>query len=578
MGGVKASMYSFFRLTGASEDEKVSAFLVFYRWANWLLALIFLIVGFSPKIPPARAWSLIIFVFLYNFALGRYHSSIYKRIKKQPLFLGLDYLVCFSLVALSGGWRSPYYLYSFSPTLLAALLCKTKGGFMGASISAFLNLLALALNGYGPERLINMGYKDDLIADQLSFFLVGIFFTYPAILMERLDKNRVILEKTKRDLESQVEILKSIYTISTIFASKLKVQDALKEIAESAREITSANQAGVCLCVEETNGLCLDLSTLEIVGIKNKGRRKSRREKEMIDAIQECFEDVSCCPKLLNGKAGKKEWLVCFPLEIQDEKIGVLVLVAPSIFDDRDKMVMEILASFGTVAIKNAWLVEEKQKILLVDERRRIAGDMHDKVVQALFGVNMGMEICGELIHKDPEEVVKTLEGMQKEISHVMKIMRDYIYDLQKVDLVEEVGLSRACERCVERFNEIYQTNIKFNVSGIEKSLSSKAQKTVCYVMREALYNVIKHAEANSIDASLVYNKKAVKLTVCDDGKGFDVRKTFLEAEERGSMGLFGIKDKAEVLGGSLNIVSSVEGGTRIELTIPTEWSSDETS
>lgn len=574
----KESKFPFLRSLKASGGEKISAFLIFYRWANWLLALIFLVLKLSPEILPAKAWALIVFVFLYNLTLGRCHPFIYKKIKKQPLLLGIDYLICFGLIALSGGWRSPYYLYSFSPTLLAAILGKMKGGIIGATISASLNLLALTLNGYNPQKLIGIGYKDDLIADQLSFFLIGIFFAYPVILTERLDKSKAILEKTRSNLESQVEILKSIYTMSTIFASKFKVQDALKEIAESAREITSANQVGVCLYVEETNGLCLDLSTLEIVGIKNKGRRKSRREKEMIDAIQECFEDMSCCPKLLNSKAGKKEWLVFFPLEIQDEKIGVLVLVAPRIFDDRDKMAMEILASFGTVAIKNAWLVEEKQKILLVDERRRIAGDMHDKVVQALFGANMGMEICGELIHKDPEEAVKTLEGMQKEISHVMKTMRDYIYDLQKVDLVEEVGLSRACERCVERFNEIYQTNIKFDVSGIEKSLSSKAQRTVCYVMREALYNVIKHAEANSIDASLVYNKKAVKLTVCDDGKGFDVRKTFMEAEERGSLGLFGIKDKAEVLGGSLNIVSSVEGGTRIELTIPTEWSLDETS
>jgi len=578
VGYFRKSGLPFFQSLKASEGEKVSAFLIFYRWANWLLAVILLILGAVPKVPSVRAWFLIGFVFFYNFILTIYHPFIYKKVKERPFFLGVDYLVCFGLIALSGGWRSPYYLYSFSPLLIAALVGKVKGGLIGASISAILNLSALALNGFVPQKMLEIGFGDDLIADQLSYFLIGVFFAYPAMLMERLDKNRAVLERTRRDLESQVEILKSIYTISTIFASKFKVQDALKEIAESAREITSSNQVGVCLYIEENNGFCLDLSTLEIVGIKNKRGRKSRREKEIIDAIQECFEDVSCCPKLLNSKTGKKEWLVCFPLEIQDEKIGVLVLVAPRIFDDRDKMAMGILASFGTVAIKNARLVEEKQKILLVDERRRIAGDMHDKVVQALFGVNMGMEICGELIYEDPEEAVKTLEGLQKEISHAMKMMRDYIYDLQKVDLVEEVGLSRACERCVERFNEIYQANIKFNVSGIEKSLSSKAQKTVCYVMREVLYNVIKHAEANSIDASLAYEKKAVKLTVCDDGKGFDVRKTFLKAEERGNLGLFGIKDKAEVLGGSLNIVSGVEGGTRVELTIPTEWSLDETS
>ncbi|HDP69371.1 MAG TPA: hypothetical protein ENN38_00995 [Actinobacteria bacterium] len=424
----KKGKFPLFESLKASEGEKVSAFLVFYRWANWFLALTLLSLGAVPKISSARAWSLIVFVCLYNIILGRYHPYIYKKIKKQPLFLGVDYLVCFGLIALSGGWRSPYYLYSFSPLLIAALVGKVKGGFMGASISAILNLSALALNGFVPQKMLEMGFGDDLVADQLSYFLIGIFFTYPAILMRRLDKNRAILETTKKNLEFQVETLKSIYVMATAFTSKFKVQDVLKEVVESVRKITSANQVGGCLYIEGTNGLCLDLSTLEIVGKKNKRGQKSGWEKKIIGAIEECSEDVFRCPKLLNNKTGKEEWLICFPLEARDEKIGILVLITQKVFDDRDEMATKIMASFGTIAIKNIRLVEEKQKIILVDERKRIARDMHDGVSQALFGINISLEICNELIYKDPDEVAKTLKGLQKEISQIAKTMRDYIY------------------------------------------------------------------------------------------------------------------------------------------------------
>jgi len=144
--------------------------------------------------------------------------------------------------------------------------------------------------------------------------------------------------------------------------------------------------------------------------------------------------------------------------------------------------------------------------------------------------------------------------------------------------LVEEIELGEACKRCVEHFNKNYQTSIMFNVIGTEQLISNDVKKAICYIMREALYNVIKHAKASSTSVSLHYEDDAVKLIICDDGKGFDVRETFTKAEEEGSLGLFGMKDKAENLGGSLKIVSDVKKGTRVEFVASTKGNPNETS
>ncbi|MDO8885496.1 GAF domain-containing sensor histidine kinase [Candidatus Oleimmundimicrobium sp.] len=568
----------------ASGGEKLSFFLIFYRWANWLLALIFLILRFSPEISPVRAWFLIFFVFLYNFFLTIFHPFIYKKIKKQPLLLGVDYLMCFSFVVLSGGWRSPYYLYSFSPTLLAAILGKMKGGFIGATISASLNLLALSLNGYNPQKLIGIGYKDDLIADQLSFFLISIFFAYPVILTERLDKSKAILEETKRNLESQVEGLKSIYSIATTFTSKYSLQEVMKEIVVSIKKVTKARRVGLCLFVEGAKELCLDLSTLTIeiassVSSTEKGfKSKKKREhyatllvSEMLSNMEKCAESDSPCPGLSKKGEGREEWLACFPLKVQDKKIGILIVVTPKLFDDKNKIVAGILANLGAMAIKNARLIEERKKLVLIDERNRIASEIHDGVIQSLFGVNIGLETYRSLLLKRPEEADGLLKELEGEVSLAIQELRNYIFDLQKSHLIEEVGLTKALKMYVNQFSGFYETTINFTVEGTEQDLSHDVQKKICHIMQEALNNVVRHAEADCVDVKLVFGKGIVKLVVCDDGKGFDVRKAFLDVAERGNLGLFGMKDKVESLNGSLNIVSNIGAGTKVEAIIPTK-------
>lgn len=262
---------------------------------------------------------------------------------------------------------------------------------------------------------------------------------------------------------------------------------------------------------------------------------------------------------------------MCFPLKVQDEKIGVLIVVAPKLFDDNDKMVVSTLTSLGATAIKNTRLVEEKQKFILVDERKRIAGEMHDGVVQSLFGVNVGLEICRNLLSEKPEEAIKMVEDLEGEVSLALQELRNYIFDLQKNHLAESIGLAKALNMYVNQFDELYKVPIKFISEGIERDLSNDVQRKICHIMRETLSNVVRHAEADCVKVKLVYGKDTVELIICDNGKGFDVRKTFLEAEERGSLGLVGMKDKVESLGGSLNIISNINTGTKVEAIIPTK-------
>ncbi|MDI6716224.1 MAG: response regulator transcription factor [Actinomycetota bacterium] len=214
--------------------EHIFKFLILYRWLTLGNVLILNLAGAKHS-----SLLLIAFVAVYNLSLGLRPVLIYRKLEKIPPLLLIDLIFCASILHLTGGWESPFFLYSFSPLLLSAFLFKLKGALFSASIFSLLYSAVLYLNGYSVARAAELGRLDSLISNYVFFFLISIFCAYPSILLEKLEKSQQETTKAREEIEQIHKELEMAYKLVLLSKREIDVLGFIskgksnKEIADS---------------------------------------------------------------------------------------------------------------------------------------------------------------------------------------------------------------------------------------------------------------------------------------------------------------------------------------------------------
>jgi signal transduction histidine kinase len=238
----------------------------------------------------------------------------------------------------------------------------------------------------------------------------------------------------------------------------------------------------------------------------------------------------------------------------------------------------EALVSQAAVAIQNAWLFEqvragrERLQSLsrrLVDvqetERRFISRELHDHAGQTLTCLILGL---GALEREaDEPQKVRTQIGELKSVTHnVLKDLHRLAVSLRPASL-DQLGLVPALEQLVGAFAQNSGMQIRFKAVGIceDERLAHEVETTLYRITQEALTNVIRHAGAQRADVVLEHRDDTVLILVEDDGKGFDVE----DAKMDGPLGLLGMQERAEMLGGTLTVESTEGKGTTLVVEVP---------
>lgn len=204
-----------------------------FRWLTWFNAILLILFGAKKT-----NISVIILVFFYNLAISFFMRPIRESYRKRPLLLFLDLAFCGYIIHLTGGWGSPFYLYSFSPLLVAALFFKYKGALLSASAFSLIYSFVLFLNGYTIDVITKMGRLDSLISNYISFFLIAIFFAHPASLIDMLEKSKIEITKVKEDLEKTNRSLSISVKLGPLSERELEVLTLLAE-GKSNKEIAA---------------------------------------------------------------------------------------------------------------------------------------------------------------------------------------------------------------------------------------------------------------------------------------------------------------------------------------------------
>jgi len=230
-------------------------------------------------------------------------------------------------------------------------------------------------------------------------------------------------------------------------------------------------------------------------------------------------------------------------------------------FTEDDERSVEVLAAQAGVAIENATARRELERLALMEDRERIAKELHDGAIQSLFAVGMGLQATATL-SKDGD-IERRVEDAVEEIDRVIRDLRNYIFGLRP-GLLADRQLDQALWQLAEDFQArtgvVAATDIDVTVAA---ELGSRASD-VLQLAREGLSNVGRHAQAATCRLSLFRRDDRAILEVDDDGRGFD------PSAARGTgQGLRNLEERALALGGMLEVMSVPGEGTTLRVSLP---------
>jgi signal transduction histidine kinase len=276
--------------------------------------------------------------------------------------------------------------------------------------------------------------------------------------------------------------------------------------------------------------------------------------------------DVSQEPRYVWMRGSETRSELTVPLKTKGEVIAVLDVQSDQLnaFDESDLLVLQSLAHQAAIAIDNARLYEQARRLAVVEERQRLARELHDSVTQALYGVTLYAEATArQLASERVELATEHLRELRDTAQEALREMRLLIFELRP-SVLESEGLVTALRTRLEAVEERAGLGVELRVEG-EAPVPPGIEEGLYRIAQEALTNALKHARASNVCVTLRRGAEAVVLEIADDGLGFDPS----TAVEGGGLGMEGMIERAAAMGGELVLDSEPGGGTSVRVEVP---------
>jgi signal transduction histidine kinase len=233
-------------------------------------------------------------------------------------------------------------------------------------------------------------------------------------------------------------------------------------------------------------------------------------------------------------------------------------------FSDEDQQLIEMLSAHAALAIESARLYERSRELSAIEERNRLARDLHDSVVQKLFGIVLAARSAGVLLERDPAGAREQVDRLGELAQEAVGELRSLVFQLRPAE-VETDGLGPALRKHVDVLRRVHRREIELELSG-RAELAPERAAGVFRIAQEALTNALRHSDAAHIAVRLSQPNGGLLLTVEDDGVGFDPAAAGVRGRR---LGLTSMEERARALGGSLAVSSRPGEGTTVTLEVP---------
>lgn len=260
---------------------------------------------------------------------------------------------------------------------------------------------------------------------------------------------------------------------------------------------------------------------------------------------------------------------VCVPIRLNPDVYGAfLLLYKPEVTLSTEEMeTITALSDQAALAIENARLYQQAEQLAVMEERERLARDMHDSVMQSIYSLTLfsaagGIQLRNGNISRTQEYLDQLVETAQQ----ALKEMRLLLYELRPV-VLEQEGLIGALRRRLDAVEKRAEVNAVLDVPEV-LVVPLYAEEGLYRIAQEALNNSLKHSGADKVRVRIVRDKETIVLQISDNGKGFSVS----EAQEySGGMGLENMRERMQKLQGDIQIDSEPEQGTTITVRVGIE-------
>ena len=402
----------------------------------------------------------------------------------------------------------------------------------------------------------------------ISKLVQGKDIIYTVILRDITDYKEV--EKAREELIAQ---LKALNEAARDITRDLSLDQVLQTIAEAARVLLKTKYSALALQNEQghiTNFLTSGISAevQRAIGSVPTGRGLLglllHQGKSIIANHIPSHPAAQGFPK----NHPPMERFLGVPVYANERLLGALYLadkVDRNQFTDTDQQLVEMLALHAANAIENARLYEQTQRLAVLEERDRFAQDLHDGIIQSIYGVGLALEQIKTDVAYINEDATGHIDLCLNSLADVIQDLRSYIFDLRPQAMTHK-GLKA---RLVGLIQEL-RANIRLPVHAeihpdIDAYLTDEQARHVFHICHEALSNAARHAKANQILVDLSKVEETIFLRVEDDGVGFERPLSI----NPGHRGLANIQTRVSRLGATLTIDTAPQQGTRLTMSFP---------
>ena len=498
-----------------------------------------------------------------------------------------DTLLTIGFVVTSGGLTSPLLFFTLFPILTAALRFHWAVSPLVALVTVTIGGVASYLTA-PPEELEASLFT--FLARSIILLLAALVSGLIGAQVRRtiLNARRAEEERELRKLRAAQERSRALFELASTLSATLNYNRVLEEMLEVGE--TGMLQLGRPNAAHVSMVILVQERDMRIVASRHLPPRDQKtvfyaKEGLLAQALEEAGPVISDNPaqdpelgQLIMMHSCRQA--IVMPLRVGFEHYGFVVFgsTKPNTYTEDHKDLLIAICNQAVIGIQNSLLYEdlrrENERIAKLEEdaRKMVARELHDGPTQDIAAITMKLDYVRMLLEKrqDIPAAIEELANLERFARRVTKEIRGILFTLRPLPL-ESQGLRAALEQHLHKLSEMNkQTSYHLEAEeGVDGALNKHEQGIIFYIIEEAVGNSRKYAHAKNLWVRLYIEDGNFVAEVEDDGKGFDVNAVQSRYDERGSLGMINMLERAQLLNGQLVVASEPGQGTTVTLTMP---------
>jgi signal transduction histidine kinase len=387
------------------------------------------------------------------------------------------------------------------------------------------------------------------------------------------------LEAGRLDLERRVLEIGALYRGAEALNSSLEIDSVLQVIVDRATELMQTDLSAIYEWDREANrmhgriasGISPEMVSEVADGLSMAPELVARILKRHEPIVVEDMgqpSDLLPAGIVMAARAHGVQAALAAPLIARERLYGYLATyyTSPRRFQDHEVALLSAFAELAATALENARLYSDARRLASVEERNRIAREIHDTLAQGMSGLVLQLQGIDRYLKSDPELAREELSEAIRLARHNLQEARRSVWELRAGSL-EQMPLEEAVRAETDKLRADGMVTA-FEVEGPPIQLGAEAEHNLFRIVQEALTNVRRHSRARQVRVALRYTPGVVELVVEDDGVGFSASAG--QGRDGDHFGLMGMRDRARLTGGSFAVETTPGQGTRILVSLPT--------